>query len=135
MSRAAIRRDLRALGDPSRAALLQRYFKTARGEYAEGDRFLGVTVPQVRRLASGYQQLPLRDIEALLQSRWHEERLLALIMLVHRYQRGTPAERAAICRLYLHNTSFINNWDLVDCSAANIVGAHLSGRSEEHTSE
>jgi 3-methyladenine DNA glycosylase AlkD len=128
VSRAAVRRDLKAAANPARAALLQRFFKTGRGEYAEGDRFLGLTVPQVRTIAATHQSLPLPDIEALLHSPWHEERLLALVMLVRRYERGTAAQRHAIYRLYRRNTARINNWDLVDCSAGSIVGAHLAGR-------
>ena len=126
--RAVIRRELRAAADPSRAALLQRFFKTGPGEYAEGDRFLGLTVPQVRAIAAKHQSLPLVDLEALLASPWHEERLLALITLVRQYAHGTAAQRNAIYRLYRRNTGRINNWDLVDCSAGSIVGAHLAGR-------
>lgn len=125
---AAIRRELRAAADPSRAALLQRFFKTGPGEYAEGDRFLGLTVPQVRAIAAKHQMLPLSDIAALLASPWHEERLLALVMLVRQYERGTAAQREAIYRLYRRSTACINNWDLVDCSAGSIVGAHLAAR-------
>jgi 3-methyladenine DNA glycosylase AlkD len=125
---AAIRRELRAAADPSRAALLQRFFKTGPGEYAEGDRFLGLTVPQVRAIAAKHQMLPLSDLAALLASPWHEERLLALVMLVRQYERGTAAQREAIYRLYRRRTACINNWDLVDCSAGSIVGAHLAAR-------
>ena len=128
VSRAAIRRELKASADPSRAALLQRFFKTGPGEYAEGDRFLGLTVPQVRAIAVKHQSLPLADLQALLASPWHEERLLALVILVRQYERGTAAKRDAIYRLYRRNTASINNWDLVDCSAGNIVGAHLGER-------
>lgn len=129
VSRAAIRRELKRGADPSRAALLQRFFKTGPGEYAEGDRFFGLTVPQVRAIAAKHQLLPLADVAALLKSPWHEERLLALIILVRQYERGTAAQRAAIYRLYRRNTACINNWDLVDCSAGYIVGAHLAGRN------
>ena len=121
----AIHRELKRLSDPARAAALQRFFKTAPGEYGEGDRFLGLTVPAVRAVAARYQSLSLRDAEALLQSPWHEERLLALVILVRQYQRETPAGRGAIYRLYRRNIRRINNWDLVDCSAGRIVGAHL----------
>lgn len=127
-TRAAIRRELRAVADPSRGALLQRFFKTGPGEYAEGDRFLGLTVPQVRAIAARHQSLPLADLNALLASPWHEERLLALLILVRQYERGTAAQRDAIYRLYRRNTARINNWDLVDCSAGSIVGAHLAAR-------
>lgn len=120
-----IHRELKRRSDPARAAALQRFFKTAPGEYGEGDRFLGLTVPAVRAVAAQYQSLPLRDVEALLQSPWHEERLLALVILVGQYQRETPTGRDAIYRLYRRNIHRINNWDLVDCSAGRIVGAQL----------
>lgn len=127
-TRAAIRRELKANADPSRAALLQRFFKTGPGEYGEGDRFLGMTVPQVRAVAAKHQSLSMADLNALLASPWHEERLLALLILVRQYEQGTAAQRDAIYHLYRRNTPRINNWDLVDCSAGNIVGAYLAGR-------
>ena len=126
--RAVIRRELKRRSDPQRATLVQRFFKTAPGEYGAGDRFYGLTVPAVRAVAATHASIPLREIEALLQSPWHEERLLALIVLVGQYERGGAAERQAIYRLYRRNTVRINNWDLVDCSAAQIVGAHLQRR-------
>jgi len=119
-----LRSELRSMADPEVAAFLQRFFKTGPGEYGEGDRFLGVRVPQVRRLARKARFLPLDDILELLQSPWHEERLLALILLVDCYQRAALLERDTIFRFYLQNTRFINNWDLVDASAEHIVGAH-----------
>ncbi len=125
----AIHHELKRRSDPRRAAALQRFFKTAPGEYGAGDRFLGLTVPAVRAVAARYWTLPLRDVEGLLQSPWHEARLLALVILIHQYERETPSVRAAIYRLYRTNTHRINSWDLVDCSAARIVGAHLSEAS------
>jgi 3-methyladenine DNA glycosylase AlkD len=122
---AGIRRELRRFADPKDAAFLQRYFKTGPGEYGEGDRFLGIRVPQVRRAARSGRALPLGAAVKLLHSPWHEERLLALLILVERYRRGGGVERDAIHRAYLANTSRINNWDLVDLSAGHIVGAHL----------
>jgi 3-methyladenine DNA glycosylase AlkD len=125
---ADIRRRARKLADPGRAAALQRFFRTGPGEYGAGDRFLGLTVPAVRQLARDYDGLTLREAAALLQSRWHEERLLALVILVRQYARSGPVARDAIYRLYLRNTSRINSWDLVDISAEHIVGAHLRDR-------
>lgn len=103
-----------------------RFFKTGPGEYGEGDRFLGVTVPTLRALAREHQDLPLKQITILLKSPWHEERVLALLILVRQYARGTLDQRQRIYRAYLAHTRHINNWDLVDCSAEHIVGAHLS---------
>ena len=120
-----VRRGLRALADSVRAEILQRFFKTGEGEYGEGDRFLGLRVPQVRTVARRYRDLERKALLELLESPWHEERLLALLILVDQYRRGTGPEREAIHRLYLSNTRHINNWDLVDSSAEHIVGPHL----------
>ena len=122
---AALRREIRRLADPQAAEFLQRFFKTGRGEYAHGDRFLGIRVPVLRRLAREYRTIPRDKAVALLRSRWHEERLVALIILAAQYRRGDQAERDAIYRAYLANTRHINNWDLVDLSAEHIVGAHI----------
>jgi 3-methyladenine DNA glycosylase AlkD len=121
----AIQREMKALASASRAAVARRFFKTGPGEYGAGDRFLGIRVPVLRRLAARHQALPLRGLAGLLKSSWHEERLLALLILVRQYARARPAQREAIYRLYLSHTRRINNWDLVDCSAEHIVGAHL----------
>lgn len=121
----ALRRELQTLADPIRAEGLQRFFKAGPGEYGEGDRFLGLRVPQLRRLSRAYRKLEWRHLLELLGSPGHEERLLALLILVEQYRRATDAEREAIYQLYLSNTRQINNWDLVDSSAEHIVGAHL----------
>jgi 3-methyladenine DNA glycosylase AlkD len=125
MDLAAIRRELNDLADPETAVFLQRYFKTGSGQYGEGDRFLGIRVPRLRALARHCRDVPVRAALELLHSPWHEERLLALLLLVDRYGRGDSAERAEIHPAYLTNTRYINNWDLVDTSAEQIVGAHL----------
>src|SRR3954452_11580525 len=127
---AELRRRLRALASPERAAHSLRFFKTAPGQYGHGDRFLGLTVPMMREIVRDFRELPLAGADALLASPWHEDRLVALMILVEQYRR-TPAARAAIYRLYLGRTDRINNWDLVDVSAANIVGAHLAERSRK----
>jgi 3-methyladenine DNA glycosylase AlkD len=121
----AILARLRELGDPDDAAFLQRYFRTGPGEYGEGDRFLGIRVPAVRKLVRAYRGTPLDEVAALLRSEWHEARLLALLLLVDAYGRGDGATREAVYRLYLASTPYINNWDLVDTSAPHVVGAHL----------
>ena len=120
-----IHREMKGLADPSRAAATSRFFKTAPGQYGAGDRFLGIRVPVLRKLVAKYHAVSLREISALLKSPWHEERLLALLILVRQYSRAEPARREAIYRLYMRRTAHINNWDLVDCSAEHIVGAHL----------
>jgi len=121
----ALRRKLRAEADADDAVHLQRFFKTGPGQYGEGDRFLGVRVPVLRRLAREYRALPADDALALLQSRWHEERLLGLLLLVAIYQRGHDADKQAVYDAYLEHTRHINNCDLVDASAEHIVGPHV----------
>ncbi|MET0026546.1 MAG: DNA alkylation repair protein [Candidatus Thiodiazotropha sp.] len=122
---------LERLADPVIAAHSQRFFKTAPGEYAEGDRFLGIRVPQIRAQVRLCRDLPLADIEALLHSPFHEARLLALLILVWRFERAKPELRTKIYHLYLNNTGCINNWDLVDSSAPQIVGGHLLDRNRK----
>ena len=125
----AVQRRVRALADPERAADVARFFKTAAGQYGAGDRFLGIRVPWLRTLARTYQHLPIAEVLRLLASPWHEERLLALLIMVRQYARGDDAARAQIYRSYLAHARYVNNWDLVDSSAAHIVGAHLRERS------
>ena len=127
-----VRRAIRNVASPERAKINTWFFKTAPGEYGEGDRFLGVTVPALRKLAREYQSLSLKDIVGLIRSPWHEERMLALLIIVRQYERADERTRHKIHQLYLRNTRWINNWDLVDCSAAQIVGAHLEGSDREH---
>ncbi len=100
------------------------FFKTGAGEYAEGDKFLGVTVPHVRKVAKKYANLPLTDVHTLMISGWHEVRLVALFILVHQYEKGTLTQREEIFDFYIAHTHYINNWDLVDASATKIVGAY-----------
>jgi 3-methyladenine DNA glycosylase AlkD len=123
-----IERRLIALRDPDVAKGHLRFFQCGPGQYGEGDAFLGVTVPPLRALSKEFASIAVPEAVALLQSKWHEVRLLALMILVRKYERGDEAERAEIYRSYLANTSRINNWDLVDVSAHKIVGAHLRER-------
>ncbi len=126
-----IRSALRDAADEENAAQLQRFFKTGPGEYGEGDLFIGVRVPETRRVAKKFQLLPLIDTLVLLRSKVHEERLLALILLTEKFRKGSAEQRTEIYRLYLENTRYINNWDLVDCSALYIIGPYLQHRSRE----
>jgi 3-methyladenine DNA glycosylase AlkD len=125
-----IRARLQKLANKERAQHSQRYFKTRPGEYGEGDRFLGIKVPEIRKLAKEYQAITLTEAIQLLQSEIHEERLLALLILVRSYARGEEHTKKRIYGLYLRNTRYINNWDLVDTSAEHIVGAFLKDRSK-----
>jgi 3-methyladenine DNA glycosylase AlkD len=124
----ALRADLHELADPESGEHSQRFFKTGPGQYGEGDKFLGLTVPEMRGLARKYRDLDDADALELLASSWHEERLVALILLVNGYGRGDEVRRKRIHRAYLANTRHINNCDLVDASAGQIVGAHLKAR-------
>ena len=121
-----IMNKLRELSDSDIAAHSQRFFKTGKGEYGEGDRFLGIRVPIIRKCVREYRAISLEDTLKLLKSPLHEARLLALLILVAKYSStNMNSEQEAIYRSYLSHTIFINNWDLVDCSAEHIVGAHL----------
>jgi len=126
-----IRKEIKRLADPEKAKILQRFFKTGPGQYGEGDVFAGITVPVTRKLVRKYCDLPLGDAAELLKSPIHEERLLALLILVEKARRGDDATRKRIYGLYLKNTRTINSWDLVDLSAEHIVGAWLAGGNRE----
>lgn len=123
-ARAAIQR----LANPEKAKILQGFFKTGPGQYAEGDVFLGLTVPQTRSIAKDCCGLSLDDLAVLLESKYHEERLLALHVLVHQFERADDAGQKAIYDFYLEHRAGINNWDLVDTSAPRIVGGYLLTR-------
>ncbi|MGH9814694.1 MAG: DNA alkylation repair protein [Candidatus Acidiferrales bacterium] len=129
LSLAGLRRVLRRLAKPGKAKGLQGFFKTGPGEYAEGDQFIGVMVRESRAIARRYRELPLREVTQLLRSPWHEERLVALFILVDQFQRGSATKQQAIYELYLRSTPCVNNWDLVDSSAAYIVGPWLARHS------
>ena len=120
-----LRSKLRSMADPEKAKGLQRFFKTGPGEYGEGDVFLGIQVPVLRKFARENRDLGEASLQVLLRSSVHEERMLSLLILIQKYVRGTDEERKKIYDFYLVNTSFINNWDLVDLSAEHVVGHFL----------
>lgn len=120
-----IQKQLRRLADKKIAEHSQRFFKTAKGQYGYGDRFLGIRVPVLRKTAKQYRGTSIEQVSRLLKSEFHEERLLALFLLVDIFRKANDESRRAIYTLYLENTKFINNWDLVDTSAEHIVGAYL----------
>lgn len=126
-----IRGRLRDLADPEDAKTLQWFFKTGPGEYGEGDVFAGIRVPALRKVAKEFSAADERVIRGLLASAIHEERLLALMILVGQFEKGAEADRRRIYRLYLANTGRINNWDLVDLSAPNILGGYLRDKSRK----
>ncbi len=125
-----IRARLRALANPKKAEILQRFFKTGPCEYAEGDRFLGIQVPELRKLAKEYALVPLPEIGKLLTSPIHEERFLALLLMMNQHAKGNDVEKTTVYDFYVQNVRFINNWDLVDISAPYLVGAHLWERDK-----
>ncbi len=130
MTLAALRKELRHQASAERAAGSQRFFKTGPGEYGEGDQFLGLSVPQTRALVPQTDALSESDVLTLLHSEWHEERLIALFILIRRFgkaRKNEPAQQHLI-ELYLANTRWINNWDLVDTSAPHLLGAWLLKR-------
>jgi len=126
-----IRKELSLHANAEKAEIFRRFFKTGPGEYGEGDQFLGIQVPLLRRFAKKYHKVALGEAERLLHSAIHEERLLALLILILQYRTGDEPKQQAIYTLYLKNTAFINNWDLVDVSSEHIIGAHLSDRSRK----
>ena len=128
---AKISARMHRFSDPGKARFLQGFFKTGPGQYADGDVFLGVTVPQLRSLLREYKQLTPVDVLPLLKSPLHEERLFALLALVRCFEKGDRAARAEIYDIYLTKTRYINNWDLVDCSAPRIVGGFLLDQGRE----
>lgn len=128
---AALAVELDAIADPTIAAGSAWFFKTGKGQYGEGDIFIGIRVPRLRQVALRYRELAFDEIEALLASAIHEHRFVALEILVMQYERGTPAQRKRVCRFYLAHTDRINNWDLVDTSAPYIVGEQARERGSQ----
>lgn len=131
MTAQEISKQLRKLADPGRAEHSARYFKTGKGEYGEGDRFLGIRVPEIRALVKKCKIVSLAEIQKLMKSEFHEERLFALLLLVRKFSRGDAREQAVIFDFYLQNIAHINNWDLVDSSASQIIGSHLEHRDKK----
>lgn len=119
-----LKKDIEKAKNPEQAKILQRFFKTGKGEYGEGDIFLGIKVPVQRIIAKKYADLSFTDLQILLNSKIHEERLIALIILTNKYKKAKKdtMKKRQIFEFYLKNTNNINNWDLVDLSAPNIVG-------------
>jgi 3-methyladenine DNA glycosylase AlkD len=135
MTTQEIQTRLRSLGNAETAASAARYFKTAPGQYGEGDVFLGIRATVMHSLAKEYQAIPLGVARSLLRSKIHEDRLLALLILVRQFQKGGQTTRQRVYSNYLANTRYINNWDLVDCSARDIVGGYLADRDRSPLDE
>jgi len=128
-----LKKDLRSSQRPGKAKILMRFFKTGKGEYGEGDEFLGLMTDETRSVAKKYFDLPLADISKLLASKLHEERVVAVMILAKRLNKADLSGKKEIYDFYFENISGINNWDLVDSSAPIIVGGYLylSGETRE----
>ena len=129
MTAKQVQKNLRRLADPEIAEHSLRFMKAGKGEYGEGDRFLGIRTPDLRMQLKEFNNLSVEDSFTLIKSKFHEERWFALQLLVRKFQRGSNDEKKTIYERYLENTGYINNWDLVDCSAPKIVGPYLENRS------
>ncbi|MBI2575488.1 DNA alkylation repair protein [Candidatus Woesearchaeota archaeon] len=125
-----LKKELHKLGNPEKARILSKFFKTGKGEYGEGDVFLGITVPCQRKIAGKYAWLPLTGLQELLLSKIHEFRLTALLILVIKYGKADAEGKKEIFRFYLKNTAKVNNWDLVDLSADRILGSYLLNKDK-----
>ncbi len=126
-----LKKELKEVADKEQAVNLQRFFKTGKGEYGEGDIFYGIKVPVQRTIAKKHRDISLPELQELLNSPVHEERLVSLFILVDQYTKGDNKTKENIYAFYLKNTKKINNWDLVDLSAPKIVGAHLLNNDKE----
>lgn len=116
---------LKEVADPVKAEHSKRFFKSGPGEYGEGDKFLGIKVPEQRKIAKRYKDLPLKELTKLLRSKWHEGRLTACYITVLQYKMGTEEHKEALFQMYINNTEYVSGWDLVDSSAHSVVGPHL----------
>lgn len=125
MTAKEIQEALDFLSTPEKRAFLPYFFKTGKGQYGEGDKFLGVVVPDTRKVAKANKMLPFDELEKLLKNEYHECRLCALLILVERFKKAGEDEQTEIVDFYLSQTQWINNWDLVDLTAYNIVGEYL----------
>lgn len=126
-----LKQELHSIANPEIAEHSKRFFKTGKGEYGESDRFLGIRVPEQRKIARKYKTLPLNEVEKLIQSVYHEERLTALFILEYKYSTATEKQKKEIYKFYLSNLRCINNWDLIDSSAPKIMGAYLHDKSRD----
>ena len=126
-----LKKELQKLGNPQKAKFVAGYFKTGKGEYGEGDIFLGITVPVQRTIAKKYPNLSMNDLQELLNSKIHEERLISLMILSQKYKKANNKEKKEFFDFYLENTHNINNWDLIDLSSRDIVGDFLIDKDKK----
>ena len=126
-----IKRNLEEKSNPEKAKILQRFFKTGKGQYGEGDIFIGVTVPEIRKTANEYKNLKFAEIQKLLNSKIHEHRVAGLIILVKQFKKGSEQEKCKVFDFYIKNFKCVNNWDLVDLSSHHIIGIYLLDHPEK----
>ena len=131
MSLAKLKKEILEKSSKEKSKIYAKFFKTGKGEYGEGDIFLGLTVPEQRILAGKYTNLVLDDVKKLLESKYHEHRLMGLFILVYKYEKSNEKEKAGIKDFYLENKHKGNNWDLVDCIADKILGKHLIDKDKK----
>jgi 3-methyladenine DNA glycosylase AlkD len=120
-----VKKELERFANPERAKIHQKFFKTGKGEYGEGDVFLGVVVPDLRKIAKKYKDIELKELKTLLNSKIHEERFVSLLILIDKFEKKDEKEKKEVVDFYLENLKNINNWDLVDVSAHKILGSYL----------
>ena len=125
----ALMAELHEMADPDTAVGLQRFFKTGKGDYGEEDRFLGIRMPALRKMARKHRRVHIHDAGRLLRTPYHEARMLALLILIEQFSRGADEEQTAVYNLYMAHTEHVNSWDLVDASAEAIPGLYLKDRS------
>lgn len=135
MSIRQIKKELRAYADPEKKAFYPRFFKTGKGEYGEGDRFLGVTVPLTRKVAKSHKDASWAVLEALVASPWHEERLLGFLILIQRFEKGDESAQKVTYQFVHKHRRYINNWDLVDAVAPKIIGPWYQSRSRRQLAQ
>jgi 3-methyladenine DNA glycosylase AlkD len=130
MSAEFILQELLSVANPEKAKFLQGFFKTGKGQYAEGDVFLGIVVPITRNIVKENKALPLSEIQILLDSKYHEARLAGLLFLVQQFKKAKEEERKEIFDFYLANARKANNWDLVDVTCRDVIGLYLLDKDD-----
>ena len=131
MSLTGLKKTVKKYSNQEAAIFLQRFFETGKGEYAEGDIFAGIKVPVSRKIAKQFKDLSLNDLSKIIKSKIHEERLIALFILVDKMEKADEKEKEKIYKFYLKNLKYVNNWDLVDLSAEKVIGDYLFDKKKE----
>ncbi len=126
-----IKKELKNLADPERAAHSSRYFKTGKGEYGEGDKFLGIVMPDQRKVAKAHRDLPFKEVQKLLESAYHEHRMTGFLILTYKFAKADEKRRREIYNFYYKNRKYSNNWDLVDVIVPKIMGAWLLDKKRD----